>query len=112
MGRGKRYEGQSKINLKKVFGVIIALIVIVMSVISFKKVLSTTSSDINNIDVVIHVTGYDTIIIINESKCTETNVTHKTLSKQIPSPVTIIGLNDSPHARIVPVNISTHTNVT
>ena len=33
MNRGKRYKGEQKLNLKKVFAVIIALIVLVMFVI-------------------------------------------------------------------------------
>ena len=39
MGRGKRYNDDKKLNLKKVFAVIIALVVIVISIIMIKKVL-------------------------------------------------------------------------
>ncbi len=42
MGQGKRYEdGTSKINIKKVIGFIIAIIVLIMCIISFQKILST-----------------------------------------------------------------------
>lgn len=41
MRQGRRYEGKRKINLKKVFGAVIAIIVIIMCIISFKNVLTT-----------------------------------------------------------------------
>ena len=42
MGQGKRYEdGNSKINIKKVIGFIIAVIVIIMCIISFNKILTS-----------------------------------------------------------------------
>lgn len=40
MGQGKRYEGESKINIKKVFGLIVAILVIIMCIISFQKILT------------------------------------------------------------------------
>ncbi len=40
MSRGKRYEGEPKLNLKKVFAVIIAIAVIVMFVIGIKKLMT------------------------------------------------------------------------
>ena len=42
MGQGRRYEDvNSKINIKKVIGFIIAVIVIIMCIISFSKILSS-----------------------------------------------------------------------
>ena len=42
MGQGRRYEDvNSKINIKKVIGFIIAIIVLIMCIISFQKILST-----------------------------------------------------------------------
>ena len=40
MSRGKRYDGERKLNLKKVFAVIIALIVIIILVLMFKQILT------------------------------------------------------------------------
>ena len=45
MGQGKRYEGGNKINFKKVFGLIIAILVIIMCVTSFQKILKTSNAD-------------------------------------------------------------------
>ena len=39
MSRGKRYSGEKKLNLKKVFAVIVALAVIVMFIIMAVKML-------------------------------------------------------------------------
>lgn len=44
MSRGKRYEGEPKLNLKKVFAVIIAIAVIIMFVIGIKKLMTPTKS--------------------------------------------------------------------
>ena len=41
MSRGKRYEGEPKLNIKKVFAVLIAIAVIVMFVIGIKKLFSS-----------------------------------------------------------------------
>ena len=40
MGRGKRYDGESKLNVKKVIGFIVAIIVVIMFVISLQKILN------------------------------------------------------------------------
>jgi len=42
MSRGKRYEGEPKLNLKKVFAVIIAIAVIIMFVIGIKKLMTSS----------------------------------------------------------------------
>lgn len=39
MGRGKRYEGENKLNMKKVLSFVIAIAVIIMFVISLQKIL-------------------------------------------------------------------------
>ena len=41
MGRGKRYDGESKLNVKKVIGIIVAIIVVIMFVISLQKILNS-----------------------------------------------------------------------
>ena len=41
MSRGKRYEGEPKLNIKKVFAVLIAIAVIIMFVIGIKKLFSS-----------------------------------------------------------------------
>lgn len=41
MGSGKRYEKEPKLNIKKIIGVIVAIIVIIMIFTSIKKLLST-----------------------------------------------------------------------
>lgn len=43
MSRGKRYEGEPKLNLKKVFAVIIAIAVMAMFVIGIKKLMTPTN---------------------------------------------------------------------
>ena len=45
MSRGRRYSGEKKLNLKKVFAVIITIIVIIMFVIGIKKLLSTDKKE-------------------------------------------------------------------
>jgi len=47
MGRGKRYDNEPKLNLKKVFGTIITLAVIVMIIVTINKILSKEASKIN-----------------------------------------------------------------
>ncbi len=44
MSRGKRYDGEQKLNIKKVFAVIIAIAVIIMFVIGIKKLFNTESN--------------------------------------------------------------------
>ena len=44
MGKGKRYEGEPKLNLKKVFAVIIAIAVIAMFVIGINRLFNTEST--------------------------------------------------------------------
>ena len=41
MPKGKRYDSEPKLNIKKVIGFIIAVIVIIMCIISFSKILSS-----------------------------------------------------------------------
>ena len=43
MSRGKRYDGEQKLNIKKVFAVIIAIAVIVMFIIGISKLFNTES---------------------------------------------------------------------
>ena len=45
MSRGRRYSGEKKLNLKKVFAVIITIIVIIMFVVGIKKLLSTDKKE-------------------------------------------------------------------
>lgn len=45
MSRGKRYEGEPKLNLKKVFAVIIAIAVIIMFVIGIKKLITPSEKN-------------------------------------------------------------------
>lgn len=51
MSKGKRYDGETKLNLKKVFAVIIALVVIIMAIIMLVKVL-TKAKNTKSIDIV------------------------------------------------------------
>ena len=46
MGRGKRYDDEPKLNLKKVFGTIITLAVIIMIVVTINKILSKEAEKI------------------------------------------------------------------
>ena len=46
MGRGRRYDNEPKLNLKKVAGVIIAFAVIIMIIISIVKVIKTSNTEI------------------------------------------------------------------
>lgn len=48
MNRGKRYDEEPKLNLKKVFGTIITIAVIVMIVITINKILSKEASKLQN----------------------------------------------------------------
>lgn len=43
MSRGKRYDGEQKLNWKKVFAVVIAIAVIIMFVVGIKKLMTPTS---------------------------------------------------------------------
>ena len=45
MNRGRRYEGERKLNMKKVFAVIIAFIVIVMFIIEIKKLMTPNNDE-------------------------------------------------------------------
>ena len=45
MSRGRRYSGEKKLNLKKVFAVIITIIVIIMFIVGIKKLLSTDKKE-------------------------------------------------------------------
>lgn len=47
MNKGKRYNGEQKLNMKKVFAVIIAIIVIIMFFIGIKKILKKDESAVN-----------------------------------------------------------------
>lgn len=44
MGKGKRYSGEKKLNMKKVFTVVIAIIVVIMFIIIIKKLLTNDNS--------------------------------------------------------------------
>ena len=46
MSRGKRYDGEQKLNMKKVFAVIIAIAVIIMFVIGIKKLMSSSGKTV------------------------------------------------------------------
>lgn len=46
MGKGKRYDGEPKLNLKKVFGTIITLVVIIMIIVTINKILSKEAENI------------------------------------------------------------------
>lgn len=52
MSKGRRYSGEAKLNLKKVFAVLIAFVVLIMGIIMLKKVLTkaknTKPLEINN----------------------------------------------------------------
>lgn len=45
MSKGKRYDNEPKLNMKKVFGVIIAFIVLIMIITSIVKILKTNSKE-------------------------------------------------------------------
>ena len=47
MGRGRRYNNEPKLNIKKVIGVIVAIIVIIMFIIAIKDLLKSDSSSNN-----------------------------------------------------------------
>ena len=44
MSRGKRYDGEQKLNLKKVFAVLIAIAVIIMFVVGIKSLFNEETS--------------------------------------------------------------------
>ena len=88
MSRGRRYNNEPKLNIKKVIAVIIAIIVIVMFVIAIKNLINsdTNSNNListtyfllnkdgkwgvidNNSKIVIEPTYEDSIIIPNNKK--------------------------------------------
>lgn len=47
MGRGRRYNNEPKLNIKKVIGVIVAVVVIIMFIISIKNLLNSDSASNN-----------------------------------------------------------------
>ncbi len=49
MSKGKRYDGQQKLNLKKVFGVLVALAVIIMIIFSIAKILNNSKNVTNQV---------------------------------------------------------------
>lgn len=49
MSRGKRYDGKQKLNMKKVFAVIIAIAVIIMFVIGIKKLISSNDKKVEKV---------------------------------------------------------------
>ena len=60
MARGKRYDSESKLNIKKVIAVIVLLLVIVMFIIGIKALLTTHSkSTSGRIEAVTYYTIYD-----------------------------------------------------
>jgi len=46
MSRGKRYDDEPKLNMKKVFGVLITIVVIIMIIISIKEILNQETSTV------------------------------------------------------------------
>ena len=46
MSRGKRYEGDPQLNLKKVFGVLIAILVIVLFIIGIRKIIKADKKNL------------------------------------------------------------------
>lgn len=46
MGKGRRYNGEQKLNMKKVFAVIITIIVIIMFFIGIKNILKKEQDNI------------------------------------------------------------------
>lgn len=87
MSKGKRYDSEPKLNMKKVFGVIIAFIVLIMIVISIVKILKTNPEEeylstakyyssyqngkwgvINNNGETVIDTTYDEMIVIPNNK--------------------------------------------
>lgn len=44
MGKGKRYDGEPKLNMKKVFAVLIAVVVIIMFIMEIKKLMTPTDT--------------------------------------------------------------------
>lgn len=59
MGKGKRYSGEQKLNMKKVFAVIIAIIVIIMFFIGIKKMLKKDESTVNKFTEISYFTMYN-----------------------------------------------------
>ena len=47
MNKGRRYDSEPKLNLKKVFAVIIAFIVIIMSIFIIKGILTKDNTQAN-----------------------------------------------------------------
>lgn len=53
MAEGRRYEGQSKLNMKKVVSIVVALLVIIMVIISIQKIISAepqTETKLSNVE--------------------------------------------------------------
>lgn len=48
MAKGKRYDSEPKLNMKKVFGVIFAFVVLIMLIVSIVKILKNDSSTSSN----------------------------------------------------------------
>ena len=46
MSRGKRYEGDPQLNLKKVFGVLIVIVVLILFVVGIKKIIKADKSQL------------------------------------------------------------------
>ena len=61
MGKGKRYD-EPKLNLKKVFGTIITIAVIIMIIITINKILSKEAEKIN-IEKITYFSAYTNCII-------------------------------------------------
>lgn len=59
MSRGKRYDDEQKLNLKKVFAVIIAIVVIIMFIIGIKNLLKKEPETINNFSELAYFTVYE-----------------------------------------------------
>lgn len=59
MSRGKRYNGEQKLNMKKVFAVIITIIVIIMFFIGIKKMLKKDETTVNKFTEISYFTAYN-----------------------------------------------------
>ena len=59
MGKGRRYNGEQKLNMKKVFAVIITIIVIIMFFIGIKNILKKEQDNIAGFTEISYFTAYD-----------------------------------------------------
>ena len=59
MSRGKRYNGEQKLNMKKVFAVIITIIVIIMFFMGIKHILKKDKNVTNSFTEISYFTAYE-----------------------------------------------------